>query len=723
MDRYEFSAEQSALLEHLQVPFAVYQYINRQVVTLILSDGFLDLIGYTDREQAYYDMDHNMYEETHPDDVARITDAAFRFATEGRAYDVLYRMKRNGSEDYHIIHAAGKHIDTPEGVRLAHIWYTDEGIYIPDENGSDPLFARSIRSVLDEQSALKDSYYDHLTGLPGMTYFFEIAESGKNTSQKEGGETALLFLDLCGMKYYNTKFGFAEGDNLIRGFAKLLSETFGSENCCRISADHFAVAAKREGLEEVLRQLFVDSRELNGKNSIPVHVGIYPDQLEAVHVSTAFDRAKIACDALRNTYGSAFNIYQPRLRDDEDHRQYILSHLDQALEEGWVKVYNQPIVRAVTGHVSDEEALARWIDPQWGVLSPAEFIPCLEDAGLIYKLDLYMLDQVLEKIRILESAGLYIVPQSINLSRSDFDACDMVEEIRSRVDAAGISRDKITIEITESVIGRDMDYMKVQVERFKKLGFPVWMDDFGSGYSSLDVLQTIPFDLIKFDMSFMKKLDEGESGKILLTELMKLATALGLDTVCEGVETGEQVRFLQEIGCSKLQGYYYTKPISLENLLERYEKGIQIGFENPEESGYYESIGRINLYDLTAVASEEETEFQNIFNILPMGVIEINKNDQVRYVRSNKNYRKFMKRFFHIDIVRMQENFECVPLGVNPSFDRAMWQCIENGSRVFFDDKTEDGITIRSLIRRIGVNPANENIAMVIAVLSMIEDH
>ena len=207
------------------------------------------------------------------------------------------------------------------------------------------------------------------------------------------------------------------------------------------------------------------------------------------------------------------------------------------------------------------EALARWIDPEKGFLSPADFIPALEDAGLIYKLDLHMVDQVLEAIKVQKADGFSIIPHSINLSRCDFNACDIVEEIRKRVDAAGVSHDRITIEITESVIGSDVSFMKEQVERFQKLGFPVWMDDFGSGYSSLDVLQSIRFDLLKFDMSLLRKIDEGEAGKTMLTELMRMATSLSLDTVCEGVETEEQVRFLQEIGCSKLQGYYYRKPI------------------------------------------------------------------------------------------------------------------------------------------------------------------
>ena len=253
-------------------------------------------------------------------------------------------------------------------------------------------------------------------------------------------------------------------------------------------------------------------------------------------------------------------------------------------------------MRAINGSVCDEEALARWIDPVKGFMSPGDFIPILEEAKLIYKLDLYILEQALKKLKTIRKAGLHAVPQSINLSRSDFEACDIVDEVCRRVDAEGISHDLLTMEITESIVGSDFEYMKKQVGRVRELGFQVWMDDFGSGYSSLDVLRDLEFDLIKFDMSFMRRLDEGENSKIILTELMRMATALGMETVCEGVEKKEHVTFLREIGCSKLQGYYYAKPMPLEDILERYEKGIQIGFENPEETSYYENVGRINLY-------------------------------------------------------------------------------------------------------------------------------
>lgn len=245
-------------------------------------------------------------------------------------------------------------------------------------------------------------------------------------------------------------------------------------------------------------------------------------------------------------------------------QQYIVSNIDRAIREKWIAAYYQPIVRASDRTVCDYEALARWIDPEEGFLSPADFIPYLEDAGIIYKVDLFVLEQLLEKIRAQKEAGREVVPHSINLSRSDFETCDIFEEIRKRVDAAGIDHSLVNIEITESVIGSNFAYMNEQVNRFRDNGFAVWMDDFGSGYSSLDVLQSIRFDLIKFDMSFLSKIDEGENGKIILTELMKMASQLKLDTICEGVEKEEHARFLREIGCSRLQGYYFGKPAPWE---------------------------------------------------------------------------------------------------------------------------------------------------------------
>ena len=700
-------------MEGLRQPFAVYQLIDRKVVTLALSDGFMKLFGYTDRAKAYWDMDHDMYREVHPDDVARIADAAVRFATEGGRYEVIYRSKAIGSPVYRVIHASGEHLLTDTGVQIAQVWYTDEGEY-QDEGVAGETINQCLSNALHEQSILKASRYDDLTGLPSMTYFFELAEAAKAAIQKQSGQPVMMYLDFNGMKFFNSRHGFAEGDRMLQSFSKLLAQAFGSENCCRIGADHFAAVAEKTGLEDKLLRLFEDCKGTHPGNVPPVHVGIYVARGENAHISVACDRAKLACGALKGTYTSGFHYYSNDLSDEIERRQYIIENLDAAIEGRWIQVYYQPIIRSVNEKVCDEEALARWNDPNKGFLSPAEFIPYLEDAGLLYKLDLYILEEVLKHLRRAEEAGLSVVPHSVNLSRSDFDACDMVEEIRRRVDGAGVRRDRITIEITESVIGSDFDFMKQQVERFRKLGFPVWMDDFGSGYSSLDVLQSIPFDLIKFDMSFMRKLDEGDNGKIILTELMKMATSLGVDTVCEGVETKEQARFLQDAGCSKMQGYYFHKPIPFEKILDRVSNP-QYGYENAEESSYYESIGRVNLYDLTVISNNDENILHHTFNTLPMGIIEI-RNDETRFVRSNQSYRDFIKRFFGMDLSYQGGVFNKFN---TPFMHNIRKTCCEQCARLFYDEKMPDGSVVHSFARRVSVNPVNGNVAVAIAVLSI----
>ena len=555
---------------------------------------------------------------------------------------------------------------------------------------------------------------DYLTGLPNMTYFFELAEAARLRILGEGGQPVMLYMDLCGMKFYNNHFGFAEGDKLLQDFAELLLNTFGAQNCGHFAADHFAAVTRQDGLEDALRGFFDECALLNGGNSLPLRVGIYPNQMEVVPANTASDRAKFACDELRNVYASCFSYYRQEARDQAERRQYILANLQRALDEGWIQVYYQPIVRAVNGQVSDEEALSRWVDPERGLMPPVDFIPVLEEAGALYKLDLYVLDRVLEKIAQLERDGHNVVPQSFNLSRSDFDNCDIVEEIRRRVDAAGIKRNLITIEVTESTLSQDFDFMKTQVGRFQKLGFPVWMDDFGSGYSSLDVLQSIRFDLIKFDMSFLRRLDSNNSSRIILTELVRMATALGTDSICEGVETESQMRFLQEIGCTKLQGYYYSRPLPLDALMEWHEsRGIE--HENPRESEYYDLIGRVNLYDLEVVMPESENSFRSYFNTLPMGIIEI-KGAYTRFARSNQSYRDFAKRFFHVDL--SSEGSDFAP------YDAAFMQnvvrtCCELGTRSFYDERMPDGSIVHSFARRVGINPVNGNIAVAIVVLSI----
>ena len=721
MDRYQFAPQVFAQMEASPVPFAVYQFINKRVVTLVISEGFRRMLGMENRAAAYAMMDNDMYRSTHPDDIARVADAAVRFATEGGEYNVVYRSRIRNEEDYSVIHAKGEHVVTETGVRLAYIWYTNEGVFSPDGDQEGDALNRSFNCMLREGSLVRQSHYDPLTGLPNMTYFFELAEAGLKKMLARGEKAAVLFLDLCGMKSFNSKSGFSEGDQLIRTFGHHLAEYFSNESCARFGQDHFAAYTEAAGIEEKLCRLFETCQHLNGGKNLPVRAGIYLTDRE-IDICKACDQAKIACDLNRNALVSCYNFFDSRMLADTENRQYITSNLNKALEEGWIKVYYQPIVRAANGKVCDEEALSRWIDPVKGFLSPADFIPVLEEAKLIYKLDLYVLDETLKKMKKQADMGMYVVPTSLNLSRADFESCDIVEEIRRRVDEAGVSRKQLTIEITESIVGSDFDFIKTQITRFQELGFQVWMDDFGSGYSSLDMLQNIHFDLIKFDMRFMQQFGSGDENRVILTELVKMCMGLGVETICEGVEKKEQVEFLQEIGCTKLQGYYYCKPIPAEEIFDRIEKKtIQIGYENPREAEYYATIGRINLYDMAVLSDDGDETLGRYFDTIPIAIMEVN-GTRTKYVRCNKAYRDFMLRSFGMLYIGKAMDHKLMPDAAGTAFLNAVMRCSREGNRIIVDEKIGENTTVHSFIRRVAVNPVTGTAAIAVAVLAVMEE-
>ena len=397
--------------------------------------------------------------------------------------------------------------------------------------------------------------------------------------------------------------------------------------------------------------------------------------------------------------------------------QYIIDNLDTALKEEWIKAYHQPLIRAASGKVSDEEAFAKWEDTKYGTFSASEFVPILERKKLTYKLDLYMVERVLKKIKSQGEHGLYMVPESINIAKTDFDCCDMVTEIAKRIDASGLSRDKLSVELSERTISSDVDFMKTQIERFHNEGIKVWMDNYGSGYSSLLLLLQIHFDLLKIDKVFVDQIEHGEKGRIILTELVKTALSLGMDTVAEGVETRAQSEFLKEIGCTKLQGYYYTPALSLADIIERNKKGIQIGFENPAEVDYFEQLGKVNLYDLSISTNEDHSQ-DTYFDTMPMVIFSID-DVSAQFIRGNKTFRAFIennyKHLLKIDRF-MFENFK--PVSGFYSFN-AVRQCAADGKRVIIDDRLGDGRIIQLLIRRIAVNPVTHSAAVAICILSV----
>lgn len=715
MEKYRYNKAEEEFLKRTVVPLAVYQLVDEQIVTIVLTQGFFNLFGYNDADATYSLMDNDMYRNVHPDDVSRLIEASVRFIRDDEPYNVIFRSVREGKSK--LIHAYGMHIYPEEGVRLAVVWYMSEGKFESEEL-SDDTFNKYLNVSITDASLQMKQNYDPLTGLPNMSYFFELAAASRINVHEATEQCCICYANLNGVKFFNRKYGFAEGDKLIRSFAEILKKIFGEKNCSRIGQDNFAFFGLLDEVEEKLESVFKELSEYNGGKTTSARVGIYPDYMGIVETNMACDRARFACNTLRNIEESTYIYFDKEMLDFENRRQYVIDNLDRAIEEGWIQAFYQPIIRTANGRASDEEALARWIDPEKGMLSPADFIPILEDSKLIYKLDLHIVDLVIEKLKRQKEEGLYLVPTSVNLSRTDFDVLDIVEAICKKLDDAGIDHSLLTIEITESVVGSDFEYIKEQVDRFQKLGFRVWMDDFGSGYSSLDVLQGIHFDLIKLDMRFMKQFNNDEKSKIIITELVKMAMGLGIETVSEGVETEEQVEFLEEVGCTKQQGFYYSKPLSIDELYKKMDEGGSLGFENPEETTYYEAIGRINLYDMSSVLLGDSDQLDNYFNTLPMAIVESTDTD-VKFTRCNQAYRDFYRKIFGTFYVNSTVPYSELEAGPASVFARAFKRCADEGGKIFIRDKLNSDMMIHSLVSRIASNPVGGTYACAIVVLGI----
>ncbi|SFO10056.1 diguanylate cyclase (GGDEF) domain-containing protein [Pseudobutyrivibrio sp. JW11] len=397
--------------------------------------------------------------------------------------------------------------------------------------------------------------------------------------------------------------------------------------------------------------------------------------------------------------------------------KYIVDNIDRALSEGWIEVYYQPIIRTSNGRVCGEEALVRWEDPVFGMLNPIDFVPTMEAVNKVHLLDLFVLERTLEKMEEQLKRGLFVVPTSVNLSQVDFYTCDVVDEIATRVEKSKISKHMIAISVSEDAINPRDNFILSQLEQLQELGFQIWLDDYGSGDAAPAVLQLMHFDLLKINIFFVRQIANSESARIILTEFVRMAMSLGMETAVEGVESAEQVDFLNEIGCSRMQGFYYCKPISVSQVLERYEKGTAIGFENPKETEYYAAIGKINLYDISFARLNGDLD--NYFDTFPVAIVESN-DDVIKIIRENQAFRDFLYSNSGIEgrdfIYKVKENAK---ESAGEYTVNAIRKCAKDGKRVIFDDRTRHEKTIQILLQRVAVNPVTKVAAVAIVILQI----
>ena len=506
--------------------------------------------------------------------------------------------------------------DEPRAISLDDVLEKGE-VIVPNTRTEGDLILKASRikwhgndAIFHRVSERTDRYFDPLTALPNMEYCRMRGESYADDIRIAGGTPAVIFFDIVGMKLYNNANGYDRGNEFLLHFAAKLKKLFPNNLICRQSNDHFTVVTDVRNIEDRLNEVRKYVKGVVSKVSMDVNVGICKIE-EFETMLDASEKAKIACKVQKLSGDNFVRYYDEDLRKALVLQNYVVNHIDEAIKNGYIKVYYQPVVRTITETFCGMEALARWVDPQYGFLNPAVFIGALEESRQIHKLDSHVINIVCKEMREEMDDGNPVVPVSFNLSRLDFIGCDIFEVVERALDKYKIDRDYIRVEITESIMASD-SYVRNEIQRFRLAGYEVWMDDFGSGYSSLNTLKDYKFDELKIDMVFLSNFNE--ASRTIIRSTVRMAKNLGLKTLAEGVETKEQMEFLKGIGCEKVQGYYYGKPMPLKETL-RHMAAMGMHIEDPKSRLVYSRLGSLDyLVDTPkAVMSFENGMFKFLF--------------------------------------------------------------------------------------------------------------
>lgn len=433
------------------------------------------------------------------------------------------------------------------------------------EDGS-PRYAVSRADVTNCISNIRTR--DALTG---VLSFESFSVDAMRLLAENSGNVTVVIISVANFRQFNEANGYETGNAVIIAAADVLdSSVRDGELLCRVDGARFALLFREGDTEKVCQRIKLISdeiqRQVQNKCGLKIYTvsGVYTLGSENIGIMAALDRAILAQKTVKDKAYYTSNltaVYDSRMDDEMLSKQYIESHMVEALENNEFKVYYQPKVDPITGRVMGAEALVRWIRPDGEVISPGKFIPLFERNGFISDMDFAVYRSVITDIRRWQGMGIDIPTISMNVSREHLNDDRFVENICGMAFKSGVSSSRIELEITESMLNDNMSRLIDIMTAIKDAGFRISVDDFGSGYSSLNLIALLPFDTLKIDGGFFLKNQLTEKNMAVISSVIDLAKKLGLTVVSEGVETDEQVDFLKMLECELIQGYYYYRPM------------------------------------------------------------------------------------------------------------------------------------------------------------------
>ncbi len=421
----------------------------------------------------------------------------------------------------------------------------------------------SIIHLRETAAVMHRVQYDRLTGLYSKEFFYHSANEilRKNPDR----EYDLICSDIENFKLVNDIYGMPAGDRLLCKVADVYKEFVGEAGICgHLNADQFVCLIERhhrDYTDEFFIRVNEQIRALTDMKNLVMNWGLYQVKDRSLLVEQMFDRALMAARSIWGQYGKHFVVFDDEMHNKLVREQAITDEMEQALEEEQFEVYLQPQYNIKKNCLSGAEALIRWIHPERGFQSPGEFIPLFEKNGFITKLDQFVWQRACAILHEWDQAGYPDIPISVNVSRADIYNVDLPDILMETTKRFHVPPQKLHLELTESAYTENPNQIIENVALLRKLGFLFEMDDFGSGYSSLNMLNNLPIDVLKLDMEFIRNETAKTATTGILYYVIQMAHSMDLHVVAEGVETKEQLERLASIDCDYVQGYYFARPM------------------------------------------------------------------------------------------------------------------------------------------------------------------
>lgn len=431
------------------------------------------------------------------------------------------------------------------------------------------VLARVRRTIelSEDRDILHWTERDRLTGLYNKDFFCRYAV--QLDARHKDYPTDAILLNVNHFHTINERYGKKYGDELLREIGQKALEFVEEAGgiACRSEADNFLLyCPSREDYAPLLEKVSVrmpGSGNGEEKSRVWIRMGVYAGVDKALDVEQRFDRAKSAADTVKGNFTKNIAVYDDSLHEREMLEQQLIEDFPAALREKQFDVYFQPKfdVRPEKPVMCSAEALVRWKHPRLGMISPGIFIPLFENNGLIFPLDCYVWTEAAGRIRDWKERLGITLPVSVNVSRVDMYEPGLVDLLRELCEQNGLHDGELLLEVTESAYTGNSEQIVEKVRQLREIGFRIEMDDFGSGYSSLNMLSTLPIDALKLDMQFIRNAFKEKKDTRLLEMMIRLAETFRVPVIAEGVETAEQVAALKEMGCDIIQGYYFSRPL------------------------------------------------------------------------------------------------------------------------------------------------------------------